>query len=118
MSLHQTSLKSLFYFNFIVCLIGCDSKDCNTCTCDMYCCCTTHEHSSICDDLTNKNYKNSSKSSKMMDQTKSESNNDGNSNSDLNESNANGKDCDTNSEHSSMMNGSIHSSYNNRYELE
>ena len=53
-----------------------------------------------------------------MDQTKSESNNDGNSNSDLNESNANGKDCDTNSEHSSMMNGSIHSSYNNRYKLE
>ena len=95
-------------------LIGCDSKDCNTCTCEQYCCCTNNEHSSVCDDLTNKDYKNSKKTSKM-DQTKSESINDGNSNSDLNESNANGKDCDTNSEHSSMMNGSIHSSYNNRY---
>jgi hypothetical protein len=90
---------------------GCESKDCDSCTCDMYCCCTTHEHSSICDALSNK-FKNSSKTSKM-DQTKPESNNEGNSTSDLNESNANAKDCDTNSEHSSMMNGSTHSSYNN-----
>ena len=102
-------IQSLIYY-----LIGCDSKDCNTCTCEQYCCCTNNEHSSVCDDLRNKDYKNSSKTSKM-DQTKSESINDGNSNSDLNESNANGKDCDTNSEHSSMMNGSTHSSYNNRY---
>ena len=100
------------WIKFLIFGIGCESKDCESCTCDMYCCCTTHEHSSICDALSNK-YKNSSKTSKM-DQTKPESNNEGNSTSDLNESNANTKDCDTNSEHSSMMNGSTHSSYNNR----
>ena len=89
---------------------GCDSKDLQDFLRD----CTTHENTSICDDIPDKSYKNSNKTLKM-DQTKSESINDGTSNSDLNESNANAKDCDTNSEHSSMMNGSTHSSYNNRY---
>ena len=89
---------------------GCDSKDLQDFLRD----CTTHENTSICDDIPDKSYKNSKKTLKM-DQTKSESINDGTSNSDLNESNANAKDCDTNSEHSSMMNGSTHSSYNNRY---
>ena len=49
-----------------------------------------------------------------MDKNNSESNNTSNT-VDYNEA-ANSKDCDTNSEHSSIMNDSIHSSQNNRYE--
>ena len=49
-----------------------------------------------------------------MDKNNSESNNNSNT-VDYNEA-ANSKDCDTNSEHSSIMNDSIHSSQNNRYE--
>ena len=89
---------------------GCGSKDCNSCTCDMYCCCTTHEHSAMCDDIPK--YKHSSKTSKM-DQDNLESNN-GDNSENFNETTVT-KDCDTNSEHSSMMNDSIHSSFNNRY---
>ena len=47
-----------------------------------------------------------------MDKNNSESNNTSNT-VDYNEA-ANAKDCDTNSEHSSIMNDSIHSSQNNR----
>ena len=67
------------------------------------------EHTAICDDIPK--HKNRSKFSKM-DQTNLEANNAENS-ADFNETSA-PKDCDTNSEHSSMMNESTHSSYNNR----
>ena len=86
--------------------LGCGSTDCNSCTCDMYCCCTTHEHTSACEEMPK--YKKTSK----MDKNNSESNNISNT-VDYNEA-ANAKDCDTNSEHSSIMNDSIHSSQNNR----
>ena len=76
----------------------------------MYCCCTTHESSEICDDIPK--FRNTSKTSKM-DQANAESNTVGNS-GDVNESTVL-KDCDTNSEHSSLLNESSHSSYNNRY---
>ena len=76
----------------------------------MYCCCTTHENSSICDEIPK--YKNTGKITKM-EQVNPESNNAGNS-VDFNEATVI-KDCDTNSEHSSMMNESVHSSCNNRY---
>ena len=57
-------------------------------------------------------YKYGSKNSKMG-QSNSESNNTNGNSADLNEATIS-KDCDTNSEHSSMMNESLHSSNNNR----
>ena len=71
----------------------------------MYCCCTTHEHTAICDDMP-KN-KNTSKTLKM-DQANLESNNVENPAGFTETTVTN--DCDTNSEHSS----NTHSSYNNR----
>ena len=79
----------------------------------MYCCCTSHENSEVCDEMAkDKTISKLACKNTKVDEVAEETSEVGNA-SECNQAPLI-KECDTNSNHSSMMNESLHSSCNNR----